>query len=45
MDKNKRKEIWEKKVSEELKDKSYIDLETLSPEGINIKPLYTETDL
>ena len=45
MDKNKRKEIWEKKVSEELKDKSTIDLEILSPEGIKVKPLYTETDL
>ena len=45
MDKNKRKEIWEKKVSEELKDKSTIDLEILSPEGIKVKPLYTDTDL
>ena len=31
MDKNKRKEIWEKKVSEELKDKSNIDLENFAP--------------
>ena len=45
MNMNKKKEIWEKKVSDELKDKSSIDLETLTPEGIKIKPLYTQTDL
>ncbi len=45
MDKNRRKKLWQKKVTEELKDKSFFDLETLSPEGIKIKPLYTQSDL
>ncbi len=45
MDNGKRKKIWAEKVSEELKDKSSIDLEIRSPEGIKIKPLYTKSDL
>ena len=45
MAKNNRKKIWEKKVLEELKNKTNIDLETLTPEGIKIKPLYTDSDL
>ena len=45
MDKNEKKLIWKKTFSEELKDKSPTELEKLSPEGITIKPLYTENDL
>ena len=45
MAKNNRKKIWEEKVLEELKNKTNIDLETLTPEGIKIKPLYTDSDL
>ena len=45
MVKNNRKKIWEEKVLEELKNKTNIDLEILTPEGIKIKPLYTDSDL
>ncbi len=38
------KENWEKLVNKETKGKSSSDLEKMSPEGISIKPLYTEED-
>lgn len=35
---------WEKLAEKESRGKSVKDLHTLSPEGISIKPLYTEED-
>src|SRR5471032_772787 len=36
---------WEKLAAKELRDKSLGDLDWLTPEGIAVKPLYTEADL
>ncbi|MBX9620886.1 MAG: methylmalonyl-CoA mutase [Alphaproteobacteria bacterium] len=39
------KEEWNKKVRAELKDKTPQSLAWITPEGIDIKPLYTHEDL
>jgi methylmalonyl-CoA mutase len=36
---------WEKAAAKELRDKPLSELDWLTPEGITVKPLYTEADL
>ena len=36
---------WEKAAAKELRDKPLSSLDWVTPEGIVVKPLYTEADL
>ncbi len=44
-DKSSGQQAWAKQAEQELRGKPLEDLTWLSPEGIPIKPLYTEADL